>query len=49
MKISVGADHAGFALKEHIRQALAKAGHEVSDVGTHSTESTDYPDYAAAW
>jgi ribose 5-phosphate isomerase B len=48
MKISVGADHAGFALKEHIRQSLAKAGHEVTDVGTHSTESTDYPDYAAA-
>ncbi len=48
MKISVGADHAGFALKEHIRQSLAKAGHEVFDAGTHSTESTDYPDYAAA-
>ncbi|HEV2201055.1 MAG TPA: ribose 5-phosphate isomerase B [Bryobacteraceae bacterium] len=48
MKISVGADHAGFALKEHIREVLAKAGHEVSDVGTHSTESVDYPEYAAA-
>jgi ribose 5-phosphate isomerase B len=48
MKISVGADHAGFALKEHIRDVLTKAGHEVSDLGTHSTESTDYPDYAAA-
>jgi ribose 5-phosphate isomerase B len=48
MKISVGADHAGFALKEHIRQSLAKAGHEVFDLGTHGTESTDYPDFAAA-
>ena len=48
MKISVGADHAGFALKEHIREVLAKAGHQVSDVGTHSTESVDYPEYAAA-
>jgi ribose 5-phosphate isomerase B len=48
MKISVGADHAGFALKEHIREVLTKAGHEVADLGTHSTESTDYPDYAAA-
>lgn len=48
MKISIGADHAGFILKEHIRDVLTKAGHEISDVGTHSTESTDYPDYAAA-
>ena len=48
MKISVGADHAGFALKEHIREVLVRAGHDVSDLGTHSTESTDYPDYAAA-
>jgi ribose 5-phosphate isomerase B len=48
MKISVGADHAGFALKEHIREVLVRAGHQVSDLGTHSTESVDYPDYAAA-
>lgn len=48
MKISVGADHAGFALKEHVREVLTKAGHEVSDLGTHSTEPADYPDYAAA-
>lgn len=48
MKISLGADHAGFALKEHLRQALTNAGHEVADLGTHGTESTDYPDYAAA-
>lgn len=48
MKISLGADHAGFALKEHLRDALAKAGHQVFDLGTHSTASVDYPDYAAA-
>lgn len=48
MKIAVGADHAGFNLKEHIREVLTKAGHEVSDLGTHSTASVDYPDYAAA-
>jgi ribose 5-phosphate isomerase B len=48
MKISVGADHAGFALKEQLRRSLSKAGHQVSDAGTHNTDSTDYPDYAAA-
>ncbi len=48
MKISIGADHAGFVLKEHLRGSLVKAGHEVFDQGTNSTESTDYPDYAAA-
>jgi ribose 5-phosphate isomerase B len=48
MKISLGADHAGFALKEHLRDVLAKAGHEVYDVGTDGTAPGDYPDYAAA-
>jgi len=47
MKIAIGADHAGFALKEALRQWLVAAGHEVIDVGTFSAESTDYPDYAA--
>jgi ribose 5-phosphate isomerase B len=47
MKISLGADHAGFALKNHVRETLAKAGHQVFDRGTFSTESVDYPDYAA--
>jgi len=47
MKISVGADHAGFALKEYLRDVLAKLGHEVFDHGTHTTTSVDYPDYAA--
>jgi ribose 5-phosphate isomerase B len=48
MKVVVGSDHAGFALKEHLKKMLAQWGHEVEDVGTHSTESTDYPDWGAA-
>jgi RpiB/LacA/LacB family sugar-phosphate isomerase len=48
MKIAIGADHAGFALKDLVRDALRHAGHEVVDVGTNSAESTDYPDYANA-
>ena len=47
MKIAIGADHAGFALKQQIGEALRQAGHQVIDVGTHSAESADYPDYAA--
>ncbi len=48
MKIAIGADHAGFALKDQVRDALRHAGYEVVDVGTDSPESTDYPDYAGA-
>lgn len=48
MKIAIGADHAGFALKDQVRDALRRAGYEVVDVGTDSPESTDYPDYAGA-
>jgi ribose 5-phosphate isomerase B len=47
MKVVVGSDHAGFALKEQVRPILEAAGHEVVDVGTDSEESTDYPIYAA--
>jgi ribose 5-phosphate isomerase B len=47
MRIAVGSDHAGFHLKEHVRAALAEAGHEVVDVGTSSPESVDYPQFAA--
>lgn len=47
MRIAVGSDHAGFALKEHVRAKLAAAGHEVIDVGTTSGESVDYPGFAA--
>jgi ribose 5-phosphate isomerase B len=46
MKIAIGADHAGFSLKEELRRELEAAGHEVADFGTDSPESTDYPDYA---
>lgn len=48
MKISIGADHAGFALKESLREMLTKEGHQVIDHGTNSSESVDYPDYAGA-
>lgn len=46
MKISIGADHAGFVLKEHLKETLEKMGHTVIDHGTAGVESTDYPDYA---
>ena len=49
MKLAVGSDHAGFALKELVKAELEKLGHEVVDVGTHSgTESVDYPDFSFA-
>ncbi|MBZ5628463.1 MAG: ribose 5-phosphate isomerase B [Acidobacteriia bacterium] len=48
MRICVGADHAGFALKEIVRKFLAELGHEVDDLGTHSTDPVDYPAYAEA-
>jgi len=44
--IPIGADHAGFALKELLKQELAALGFEPLDLGTHSADSTDYPDYA---
>ena len=47
MKVALGADHAGFLLKEQIRANLEAQGVEVHDFGTASQESTDYPDYAA--
>jgi ribose 5-phosphate isomerase B len=48
MKIAIAADHAGYSLKQSIRERLAAEGHEVVDFGTDSQESTDYPDYAHA-
>ena len=45
MKISIGSDHAGFLYKEAIIAHLNKAGHDVTDYGTHSADSTDYPLY----
>jgi ribose 5-phosphate isomerase B len=48
MRIAIGADHAGFALKEDVRRSLETAGHAVRDFGTDSTGSVDYPDFALA-
>ena len=46
MRIAIGADHAGYELKEKIRQRLLQEGNEVHDKGTHSSDSVDYPDFA---
>lgn len=48
MKIALGADHAGFALKNELEAILREAGHDVLDLGTYSEESVDYPDFARA-
>lgn len=48
MRIAVGSDHAGYPMKEHIASWLAESGHAVYDLGTHSADPVDYPDYAAA-
>ncbi|MCA9720975.1 MAG: RpiB/LacA/LacB family sugar-phosphate isomerase, partial [Gemmatimonadetes bacterium] len=45
-RIPIGADHAGFEMKQALIAELERLGYAVEDVGTHSTESTDYPDYA---
>ncbi len=45
--IALGADHAGYGLKEALKSWLINHGYQVLDLGTHSTESVDYPDYAA--
>jgi ribose 5-phosphate isomerase B len=45
--IALGADHAGLPLKELVKTWLGQRGHEVLDFGTHTTDSVDYPDYAA--
>jgi len=46
MKIAIASDHAGFELKEKIKQYLKQLGHEHKDFGNHSKESVDYPDFA---
>lgn len=46
MKLVISSDHAGFPLKEELRASLAKAGHEIVDLGAYNTESSDYPDFA---
>lgn len=48
MRIAVGADHAGFELKQILRDYLRHRGHEVIDAGTTSADPVDYPDFAEA-
>jgi ribose 5-phosphate isomerase B len=43
VRIAIGADHAGFLLKEHVKQTLARLGHTIDDLGTSSEEPVDYP------
>ena len=44
MRIAIGADHAGFALKQHLVATLEQLGHQVDDLGTHNHDPVDYPD-----
>jgi ribose 5-phosphate isomerase B len=46
MRIAIGADHAGYELKDELHRQLTSAGHTVVDYGTDNAVSTDYPDYA---
>jgi ribose 5-phosphate isomerase B len=46
VKVAVACDHAGFPLKDTILETIRKAGHEAIDLGTDSTASVDYPDFA---
>ena len=48
MRIAIGADHAGYELKQHLIALLTDWGHDVADLGTHSTDSVDYPPICAA-
>jgi ribose 5-phosphate isomerase B len=48
LRIAVGSDHAGFGLKEQLAAHLRESGYDVKDLGTHSEESVDYPEYGAA-
>ena len=48
MRVVVGSDHAGYKLKQYLKDRLTAWGHEVEDVGTHSTDSCDYPTFGVA-
>ena len=48
MKVALGVDHRGFAIKDELIAMLEEAGHQVVDLGTDSDTSVDYPDFAAA-
>lgn len=45
MKLVLASDHGGYELKEEIKKHLQEKGYEIHDIGTHSTESVDYPEY----
>jgi len=47
-KIALGCDHAGLALKQVLAAVLQDEGHEIKDLGTHTSEPVDYPDFGAA-
>ena len=48
MRVAIGSDHAGYALKAHLSETLISLGHEVDDLGTHSEAPVDYPPICAA-
>ncbi len=48
VRVALGADHGGFALKQHLHAFLAELAFDVQDVGTHDTAAVDYPDLAVA-
>ena len=48
MKIAMGSDHGGYALKEHLKAYLEGKGYQVEDFGCHSSDSCDYPDFGRA-
>ncbi|MGH8934065.1 MAG: ribose 5-phosphate isomerase B [Egibacteraceae bacterium] len=48
MRVAIGADHAGWALKQHLVEALRESGHDVEDHGTDSEEPVDYPPICAS-
>jgi ribose 5-phosphate isomerase B len=48
VRIAIGADHAGFEMKRDLAAYLAKAGHEMIDLGTHTSAPVDYPDISEA-
>jgi len=48
MRIAFGADHAGWELKEKLKAHAATKGHDILDLGTHSADSVDYPDFGRA-
>jgi ribose 5-phosphate isomerase B len=47
MRIAIGADHAGFALKQQLVAMLTRLGHQIDDLGTYSSEPVDYPEICA--